>query len=69
MDKFLMALDLKTLKVLHDREASKLKNALINGASWEDLQDQRSLVTEITIVIHQKRMSSFNPAESSSRNG
>ncbi len=69
MDKFLLALDLETLKVLHEREASKLRAALINGASWEDLQEQRHLVTEISIVIHQKRMSSSNPAESSTRNG
>jgi hypothetical protein len=67
MDKFLTSLDLETLKLLYEKEAAQLRSSLINGALWEDVQDQRIKVTELAIAIHQKRVANGNPAESSLR--
>lgn len=67
MDKFLAGLDLETLKILYEKEAAQLRNALINGAQWDEVREQRLKVTELSIVIHQKRNSNSNPAETSVR--
>lgn len=69
MDKYLSSLDLETLKLLYENESAQLRTALINGALWEEVQSQRIKVTELSIAIHQKRMSSTNPAELNSRQG
>lgn len=67
MDKFLAGLDLETLKILYEKEAAQLRNSLINGATWDEVRDQRQKVTNLSIAIHQKRNSPSNPAESSIR--
>jgi hypothetical protein len=67
MDKNLWGLDLKILKTMYDKEAAILKNSLLNGASWDEVKDQRRKVTEISIAMHKLRYRSGNPAESSSR--
>jgi hypothetical protein len=67
MQKNLWALDLNILKMMYEKEAMSLKNALLSGSSWEDVRDQRRKVTEISIAIHKLRHNSNNPAETSSR--
>ena len=67
MEKNLWGLDLNMLKIMYDNEASILKNALLNGASWEEVKDQRRKVTELAIAVHKLRYRSGNPAETSSR--
>ena len=67
MDKNLCGLDLNILKTMYDKEAGVLKNALLNGASWDEVKELRRKVTEISIAIHKQRYRSGNPAESSSR--
>ena len=67
MDKNLCGLDLNILKTMYEKEATVLKNALLNGASWEEVKDQRRKVTELAIAMHKLRYRTGNPAESSSR--
>lgn len=67
MEKNLCGLDLNILKSMYEKEASVLKNSLLNGASWEEVKEQRRKVTEISIAIHKLRYRSGNPAESSFR--
>ena len=67
MDKHLSSLDIETLKALYEHESAMLKTALLNGALWEEVQSQRIRVTELSIALHQKRISLSNPAESALR--
>jgi hypothetical protein len=68
MERNLCSLDLNTLKVLYDKEAAALSDALLNGASWNEVREQRKNVTELAIEIHKRRyISSQNPAEQSIR--
>ena len=68
MEKTLCSLDLNILKEMYERESSKLKEALLHGADWEAVRDQRHTVTELAIAIHQKRFpQNNNPAENDVR--
>lgn len=60
-------LNVDALEVLYENEASALRTALLNGASWEDVKDQRKKVTELSIALHKKIHASANPAESTDR--
>jgi hypothetical protein len=69
MERSLCSLDLNTLKSMYEREAMKLRTALINGARWDELVELRYSVTELAIAMHQKRFpSDSNPAEKPGRN-
>ena len=61
-------LDLDALRDAYETEASRLKTSLLNGASWEEMKDQRKKVTELAIALHKKINTSANPAESVDRN-
>jgi hypothetical protein len=67
MTQNLGGLDINILKQMYEKEAMVLKSALLNGASWEEVRDQRRKVTELSIALHKLRFNSNNPAESSSR--
>jgi hypothetical protein len=60
-------LDFDTLSMLYEKERQHLTNALLNGASWEEVQEQRRLVTLLAIERHRK-MPPANPAEQQVRN-
>lgn len=60
-------MDVDALRLAYEEEASKLKAALLNGASWEEMKDQRKAVTELAIALHKKINTSGNPAESADR--
>lgn len=60
-------LDLDSLKLMHEKESSNLRTALLNGATWEEVKDQRKRVTELSIALHKKINASGNPAESTDR--
>ena len=69
MESNLEHVDLTTLKTTYEREAAALSTALINGASWDDVKEQRIRVTHLAIEVHRKlHASSPNPAERSIRN-
>jgi len=67
----LMNLELETLKDMYTNAAVKLKECLINGASWEELKEYRHDVTELEIALYNKIRStdgtSSNPAEFKNR--
>jgi hypothetical protein len=60
-------LDVDSLREVYETEASRLKTSLLNGASWEEMKDQRKKVTELAIALHKKINASGNPAESVDR--
>ncbi|RZM20844.1 MAG: hypothetical protein EOO88_35000 [Pedobacter sp.] len=68
MENDLTSLEINTLKRMHQSASFKMQSALLNGATWEEVQDQREIVTELAIAIHKKQPSYFlNPAEAPSR--
>jgi hypothetical protein len=60
-------LDADNLKALYEKESLGLRTALLNGATWEEVKDQRQRVTELSIALHKKINTSGNPAESTDR--
>jgi hypothetical protein len=69
MDIDLDNLDLNELESLHNKILDSLQTALLNGASWEEVQVQRKIVTELAVAIHKRRypIADTNPAEFLSR--
>lgn len=64
-------MELEALRALFERESNGLKTALLNGATWEEVQEQRKKVTELSIALHRKIQASIqlsgNPAEALDR--
>lgn len=67
MERNLCSFELEALKKLYEAEAEKLTVSLLNGATWEEVKDQRKLVTDLAIAVHKKKHSNSNPAETSMR--
>ncbi len=44
--------DLSTLLAMYDQEVKKLENMLLEGKSWEEVQQMRRTITELAITIH-----------------
>jgi len=64
MDSALYRLDLSALQTMYEKEARRLNDGLLAGASWESLREQKQIVTDLAIVIHKKKNPQyFNPAE------
>jgi hypothetical protein len=64
MDNELTRLDLDTLKNMYAGEADKLKTSLLNGATWEEVQEYRHRVIRLEAALYQKiRSGNLNPAE------
>jgi hypothetical protein len=60
--------DLDSLKQMYASESKKLVEALLQGADWEEVEDKRKLVTQLSVVIDRKKEGiNFNPAENSIR--
>jgi hypothetical protein len=62
-------IDLEKLIEFYYKEEGSLKEALLEGASWKELKDIRTRVTQLAIAIHQRNPSYFkksNPAEGQS---
>ena len=66
MRKRFSELDFEDLNVLYENEKQKLTQALLNGESWEEVQDQRRLVTVLAIERHRK-WTMIHPAENEIR--
>jgi len=62
-------LSLTELENLHSKVSGSLETALLSGASWEEVQSQRKIVTELAVLIHKRRypLENGNPAEIGSR--
>lgn len=63
MEKEVWNLDLKSLKELHDQKQQDFTAALLSGADWKDLQEERKQVTELSIALYRRMQSEENPAE------
>ncbi len=46
--------DLASLKALYEREARNLRNKLLNGNTWEDVQEERRRMTKIASVLYKR---------------
>ena len=55
-------LDYEAVNAVYENEKQKLTEALLKGASWEDVQEQRRLVTALASERH-KKWKLMNPAE------
>jgi hypothetical protein len=70
MENELCRLDLETLKNMYAGEADKLKQSLLGGSAWEEVQECRHRVTRLEAALYQKiRTGNFNPAETENRHG
>jgi hypothetical protein len=61
-------LNLEVIKDMYVNAAARLKQALLEGAPWEAVQEYRHDVTELEIALHNKvRSTSFDPASNPDR--
>ncbi|RYZ21195.1 MAG: hypothetical protein EOO16_13975 [Chitinophagaceae bacterium] len=69
MNNELHHIDLESLVRMHQTASFRLQAALLNGAAWQDVQEQRDLVTELSIAIQKQRLnrSSGHPAAHAKR--
>ena len=49
------ALPLEQLERMYQDADAKLRQALLNGASWEEAKAQRDVVTEIAVQLHKRK--------------
>ena len=66
MERELENLDATTLKSLYDRHMQALSDALLNGAAWQDVQEERNLLIKLSRLLH--RSGTGHPAEQAIRN-
>lgn len=61
----LSSLDVERLRVLYSKKTQELKDALLAGALWHEVEPQRKAVTDIGIVLHKKLLEAgtISPAE------
>ncbi|RYF83719.1 MAG: hypothetical protein EON98_10045 [Chitinophagaceae bacterium] len=62
----LWKLDTDALKLMYDQHQKELKEALLEGTDWKEVQDKRKLVTELSIILYHRTIST-NPAEFNTR--
>lgn len=62
MNQELHHIDLESLVRMHQTASFRLQAALLNGATWQEVQDQRELVTELSIAIQRRRTRRGHPA-------
>lgn len=65
MEMNLVDFDILSLKTMLHKEEAALTRALLEGAAWDDMVEQRHKVTQLSMAIHQRLYTSpaFNPAE------
>ena len=64
----LSSMDAEALRNLYVKAAAELKDALLNGASWQEVQQHRKFVTQLSMALHTRIAASSNPAEQIPRN-
>ena len=67
MGRNLSEYDLAALRSLYEEEKARLTEALLSGAPWDTLREQRYRVTELSIAVHRKATLENNPAENNTR--
>ena len=65
MEKDYQSLDLPVLRSMLAREEREFSRALLRGASWSDVQEQKRKITELSIAIHHRLhpLTTNHPAE------
>lgn len=63
----LWKLDAVTLKSLYDQHQKELNLALLDGADWSAVEEERKLVTELSILLYHRTISA-SPADFNTRN-
>jgi hypothetical protein len=61
----LRQLDIETLTQMYFLETDRLRQAVINGAAWEDVQQQRHRLIDVEVALYQKKR--FQPPASDLR--
>ena len=67
MNEELHHIDLESLVRMHQTASFRLQAALLSGATWQEVQDQRELVTELSIAIQRRRTRRSHPAADTGR--
>ena len=69
MKKDLWQLDIETLRLLYREEERLLEQKLLNGATWEELREERRRIGELSTILYKKSNPGHfgNPAENASR--
>lgn len=68
MNQELWSQDLDSLNQMFVNESNSLKEALLQGAAWEEVEDKRKLLTQLSLVIDRKKEGiNYNPAENNTR--
>ena len=69
MKKELWHLDLERLIALHQEENRQLEQRLLDGATWEEVCEERRRIGELSTIIYKRsNPTQFgNPAENASR--
>ncbi len=68
MDQDLWRLDLEALKIMYVQQSGRLATLLLEGVDWEELNEQRAIVTELSIIIERKSQEAIDhPAENALR--
>ena len=69
MKKDLWHIDLETLKSLYKEEERQLEARLLDGASWEEVTEERHRLGELYTIIYKRSNPGHfgNPAENASR--
>ena len=67
----LLSLSLNELQALQQKADRELKQALLDGAAWNEVRDKRITVTKLTQALYRKREATVNstPADSQLRTG
>ncbi|GAB4093193.1 hypothetical protein [Flaviaesturariibacter terrae] len=60
-------INLDSLVRMHQTASFRLQAALLNGATWQEVHEQRELVTELSIAIQKRRSRGGHPAADSER--
>lgn len=63
-------MDVESLRILYAKKNRELLDALLDGALWQDVENQRKAVTEIGVLLQKKlqEKGKVSPAEFSIRN-
>ncbi|RYY90967.1 MAG: hypothetical protein EOO11_23300 [Chitinophagaceae bacterium] len=56
-------IELDSLVRMHQSAAFRLQAALLGGATWQEVHDQRELVTQLSIAIQKRRTMRGSPAD------
>ena len=59
-------LDANALRSLYEQHEKEFMTELLAGKEWKDVQDKRKFLTELSIILHHRTIST-NPAEYDTR--